>query len=471
MKRIAWILILLCAAGAGFWYWRAKAAAAAAAPAFDTTAISTGDIVQVVRVTGQLSPVVNVQVGSQVSGLIKELMADFNSRVTEGQVIARLDDSTFRANLQTTEGNLAQARASLQLAQVIAKRNRELLENGSISQTVLDQSEADLARAEASVRVSEAAVTRSKIDLERCTIYSPVDGIVISRAVDVGQTVAASLNAPTLYTIAADLARMQILANVAEADIGLIEPNQRAVFTVDAFPGRPFIGTVEQVRNSPRTVENVVTYDAVIAVRNEDLRLKPGMTANVQIVVAERTGVLRVPNSALRVRLAEGTFNPPPAEAAAPGDATAAGPRTAEASATSVRPNGGAAGGEATGQRRRGGGPGGPGGGSGGGAAFASGDIPPSLLRQFRDRNTARTVRTLYTLPANAPAGNKPDAIQIRTGITDGQFTEVLSGLSEGDLVVTGLVAAASSQQPQRAPQGGSPFGGGQQQRPGGFGR
>lgn len=494
MRRIlTWIVMLALLAGAGWIGWRRFGPRPVAEAAFQTAAVDTGEIVQVVTATGQLNPVTNVEVGSQISGLIKELLADFNSQVKEGDVIARLDDSTFRANLLSAEGNLAQAEASLLLAQVQAKRNRELLASRTVSQTIVDQADADLARAQAQVKVAQASLARARVDLERCTIYSPVDGIVISRAVDVGQTVAASLNAPVLFTIAADLAKMQIIANVSEADIGQVEVGQRALFSVDAFPGRPFFGKVTQVRNAPRTVENVVTYDTVIGVDNEDLKLKPGMTANVQVVVAERTGVLRVPNSALRLRLAAGQFVAAPVPAApagaepAPGAATPAVATSGPAAAAT--PAVAAAGGEAAvpgagagGDRSRWAGRGSPGGGGGewprggggswrssgcgegAGAGAGAGVSQAAIARLFGGRgSSSRSVRTVYVLPSETPAaGTLPQAVEVRTGISDGQYTEVMGGLENGQVIVTSLVLPGASNaapaSPFQRPGGGNPF-------------
>src|SRR5439155_17299392 len=236
--------------------------------------------------TGQLNPVTNVQVGCQISGTIQKLFVDFNSPVTQGQVVAQIDAATYQANLLQAEGDLANAKAALELAQINAGRSKDLFTNKLIPQSDYDQTIANLHQAEATVKIKEAAVQKAKVDLERCTIYSPVDGIVISRSVDVGQTVAASLSAPTLFVIANDLTKMQIDANVAEADIGGVEEGQDVDFTVDAFPNRTFHGKVTQVRNAPITVQNVVTYDTVIGVSNADLKLRPGMTANVSIIVA-----------------------------------------------------------------------------------------------------------------------------------------------------------------------------------------
>ncbi|MEW6303647.1 MAG: efflux RND transporter periplasmic adaptor subunit [Verrucomicrobiota bacterium] len=274
-------------------------------PEYRLGTVTRGEIVQVVTATGQLNPVMNVQVGSQISGIIQKLHADFNSIVKAGQVVAELDAATYKANVSSAEGNLANARASLELAQVNAKRAKELHDNKLISESEYDKTMADLHQAEASVKISEASLERARVDLARCTIYAPIDGIVISRSVDVGQTVAASLSAPTLFVIANDLTKMQINANVSEADVGMIEVGQDVNFTVDAFPGRTFYGKVVQIRNSPIVVQNVVTYDTIIEVSNKDLKLKPGMTANASIVVAQRDNVLRIANAALRFRPVE----------------------------------------------------------------------------------------------------------------------------------------------------------------------
>src|ERR1051325_8685483 len=269
---------------------------------FQTTTITRGPITQAVTATGTLNPVVNVQVGSQVSGNISKLFVDFNSQVKAGQVVAQIDPSLFQAAVTQAEGDLASAQAALDLARVNAKRTQELFAKKNSSQQDLDQAMANLHQAEANVKIKQGALDRAKADLEHCTITSPVDGVVISRSVDVGQTVAASLQAPVIFTIANDLTKMQIDTNVAEADVGVVEVDQDVDFTVDAFPQRIFHGKVVQVRNAPITVQNVVTYDTVIGVNNPDLKLKPGMTANVSILIAHRDNVLQLKNAALRYR-------------------------------------------------------------------------------------------------------------------------------------------------------------------------
>jgi HlyD family secretion protein len=280
---------------------------------YQTAIVTRGAITQAVTATGTLNPVVNVQVGSQISGNIQKLFVDFNSPVKAGQVVAQIDPAVFQASVTQAEGDLANARAALELARVTAKRTEELVAKQNSAQSELDQALAALHQAEAMITIKEGALQKARVDLDHCTITSPIDGIVISRSVDVGQTVAASLSAPVIFTIANDLAKMQIDANVAEADIGTVEAGQRVDFTVDAFPKRTFHGEVVQVRNAPITVQNVVTYDTVIGVNNSDLKLKPGMTANVSIVGAQRDNALKVSNAALRFRPPDVT--PPPAGA------------------------------------------------------------------------------------------------------------------------------------------------------------
>ena len=269
---------------------------------YQTAIVTRGAITQAVTATGTLNPVVNVQVGSQISGNIQKLFVDFNSPVKAGQVVAQIDPAVFQASVTQAEGDLANARAALELARVTAKRTEELVTKQNSAQSELDQAVAALHQAEAMVTIKEGALQKARVDLDHCTITSPIDGFVISRSVDVGQTVAASLSAPVVFTIANDLAKMQIDANVAEADIGTVEAGQKVDFTVDAFPKRTFHGEVVQVRNAPITVQNVVTYDTVIGVNNSDLKLKPGMTANVSIVGAQRDKALKVSNAALRFR-------------------------------------------------------------------------------------------------------------------------------------------------------------------------
>ena len=435
------LLVLLGAAGAGG-AWLLKRPQEEPIE-YVTTTVASGELTQSVTATGTLNPVVNVQVGSQISGIILKLNADFNSKVKAGEIIAQLDPATYLATVHQNEGDVANAKASLQLAQINAGRATKLLKELLIPQADHDTALANLAQAEATVKIREAVLERSQVDLARCTIYAPIDGIVISRNVDVGQTVAASMSAPTLFVVAKDLTQMQIDANVSEADVGGVEDGQSVTFSVDAFPYRNFAGKVVQVRNSPITVQNVVSYDTVIEVSNPDLKLKPGMTANVSIITAQKPSCVRIPNAALRFRPPEPSTNQTmvaklrltlgldkPLPAATNTVAAATGANTTNAAAPPA--------GDTAPKGRP------PGGGLG------------------KSRGQRSPTRTVYVLTAtNAPAPGepppKPQAVQIKTGITDGIYTEVLDGLTEGALLVTGFNAPQTSG-PAAAV---NPFGGG----------
>jgi HlyD family secretion protein len=374
IKFVATLLLLGSAAWTANAYFKAGSSDG---PAFQTTTVDRGDIRMVVTTTGQLNPVLKVEVGSQVSGIIQELLADFNSVVKAGQVIARIDPSTFEANVNQAEAELESAEAALELARVSAGRIAQLQESGLVSQGELDQARANLRQAEAALRIRRHSLERAHTELARCTIYSPIAGIVISRNVDVGQTVAASMTAPILFNIANDLSEMQINSNVPEADIGRIDTGQRVEFTVDAYPNETFTGEVIQVRNAPIELNNVVTYDTVISVNNPRGRLKPGMTATLSIVVAEENDVLRLRNAALRVRLPDHLR--PPAPAAMP-DGT----------------------------------------------------------------------RLAYRL-ASENGGPRLEPVPVTSGISDGVHSVILSGLNEGDLVVTGMALQSKQQQVARS--------------------
>jgi HlyD family secretion protein len=286
------------------------------APTLVTAPVTRGAIVDAISSTGTLQAVTSVQVGTQVSGTIESLGADFNSIVKRGQVLARLDQSLFQTQVEQNRANLVRAEADVERLRVgLEDAHTKLARAETLSrQQLLPQSELDAAAvavrsAEAQVRSAEAQVAQARavlrqteVNLENTVITAPIDGIVLSRSVDVGQTVAASMQAPTLFVLAADLTRMQVLANLDESDIGRIARGQSVTFTVDAHPGRTFEGVVAQVRLQPQTVQNVVTYSVLIDAPNRDLGLKPGMTANVTIEVARRDDALRVPSAALRFR-------------------------------------------------------------------------------------------------------------------------------------------------------------------------
>jgi HlyD family secretion protein len=285
-------------------------------PQYRTLTVEKGEITAIVSATGKVNAVVTVQVGSQVSGTIQRLFADFNSPVKKGEVVAQIDPSLFQAQVEQARAKLANDEANVEKAQVVlsdAKRNLRRMEallnqhlisqsDKDAAQTAYDSAVAGLRAAETQVQQDRAALQLAETNLRYTTIHSPVEGIVISRNVDVGQTVAASLQAPTLFTIAQDLTEMQVDTSVDEADIGKVKVGQQAEFTVDAYPESPFLGTVHDIYNQPLIVQNVVTYDAIIRVKNPDLKLKPGMTANVTIRVGHKENVLKLPNAALRYR-------------------------------------------------------------------------------------------------------------------------------------------------------------------------
>jgi HlyD family secretion protein len=405
--------------------------------------------------------------------------------------------------LNQSLANLANVKANLALQQANLKRAAELFTNNLIASSDYDTALAQWEQAAAQVKIQEAAVTNATASLNYCKILSPVDGVVISRAVELGQTVASSFSTPTMFNIANDLTKMQIDANISEADIGMVAEGQDVTFTVDAFPDGKFTGKVIQIRNSPTTVQNVVTYDTVIAVGNPELKLRPGMTANASIISAQRPGALRIPNAAFRFRLPEqptntsflarlfgGSGSKPLVTNATPAMALAgAGATNALAAAGGETP---LTGNEPpdelqrrVGQMRANGedippeimtklrgyyqsgvlqrpmrGGGGPGGGPGGSPGGGSGG------RGGGSRGSQPAFRTVYVLPTNSAfADQAPQAVRVRTGINDGSSTEITSGLNEGDLVVIGLKFPQSASAP---PPGGqaSPFGGGG----GGFG-
>jgi HlyD family secretion protein len=394
-----WMIVLVIVAAliaTGVWHFTRKQADT---PRYEATPVGHGDLTQEVTATGTLNPVTNVLVGCQVSGTISKIYVDYNSIVTNGQLIAELDPSTYQAQLDQSDANLANAKANLELQQAEADRESQLYTNKLVSGSDYDTAIATLHEAQATVKLDEASMHMASVNLGYCNIYSPVDGIVIVNNIEVGQTVAASFNTPELFQIANNLKQMQIDSSVAEADVGGVVQGQEVEFSVDAYPYRTFHGTVTQVRNSPTTENNVVTYDCVISVTNADYKLKPGMTANVSIIVARHKDILEIPNGALR-------FHPPGMTF----DATDAPP--------------------------------------GGGMAQNSGPHAHAAGGSFGER-------TVFVMSGQGKdAKLKP--VQIKTGITDGINTEVLDGLKEGNNVVTGMAFDMSA-----AASGGSPFGGG----------
>jgi HlyD family secretion protein len=419
MTRRRGILIGVAAAalalGAAGWRWKARDVAPG--PRLETAMVERGDVTARVTATGTLSAIVTVQVGSQVSGRIAALHVDYNDRVRKGQLIALIDPQLYqaavaqaRANLLAARGNRAKAKAQAVDAERQSARQEALAARKLVAQADADTAQATAEAARASVEAAEGAVAQAQAALEQAEvnlaytrIYSPTDGVVISRSVDVGQTVAASLQAPTLFVIAEDLAKMQVDTSVSEADVGRLRAGMPATFTVDAYPGEPFRGTVRQVRNAATTTQNVVTYDAVIDVANPELKLKPGMTASVTFVYAEKKDVVKVPNAALRFRPQAGT----------PGFEQA---RDAASSRTPAPPGG---------LMGLGGPPPGPGGGPPPGAA-----APAAAAPRARSSSPVRTVWAVQD--------GRPVPVQVEIGVSDGSATELVKGeLRVGDRVVT----------------------------------
>lgn len=462
------LLVLLTLGGGAYWYWQRTAPPP---PAVVTVQLSRGEVIQSVTSTGDLQPVVTTEVSSQISGQIVEVRVDYNQRVSKGEVLARLDTATYDSRLRQAEAQLANTKANHNLLKLQLERARTLFERNLVSQQELDQAEAQFQQASAQLMIQTASVENAKTDLSRCTIYAPMDGIVIDRIAEVGRTVAASLNAPTLFTIVNDLTKMQIRAAVAEADIGNVRVGQEVNFTVDAHPNRQFRGRVELIRNLPATQQSVVTYATIIGVQNEDLRLKPGMTANVSIIVARRENVVRVPNAALRARVpqefilakAPAAGNGAAAKASAPaapaGDPREqmrqlmadagvdfrSGPPSPDAMARlrSLAKERGIELPERFGS----------GGGRGrGGAGAGSGGGEPTI-----------TTRTVYKLAGDT---KKPlaEPVSAKFGITDGAFTEAIEGLAEGDTLITSLFVDSGSAASANAPR--NPFSSSSGRRP-----
>jgi HlyD family secretion protein len=430
MKKKALIVValLLVAGAAVFFGFRGTGNG----QKFKTTRVAKGNMRATVTATGTLNAVSTVLVGTQVSGTIKQIHADFNSRVKKGQLIAEIDPAQFeaqveqaRANLLAAKANVEKAKAALADSQRTRTRNRELFSRQLVARSDLDTAEtnydsnkAQLGANEAQVAQTEAALRAAEINFRYTKILSPVDGTVVSRNVDVGQTVAASFQTPTLFTIAQDLTKMQVDTNVDEADVGRVALGQDVEFSVDAYPDRIFRGAIAQVRIAPITVQNVVTYDVVITVDNADLNLKPGMTANVSIIVASKSDILKIPNAALRFRPSDKELGKPAAEQAV----------AEQPAKTGGRPGG-----------------------------------PPSTGGGPRREGAAQGGQ-----PGTRPAGQRSYAVWIleenklkrapvTIGISDGMFTEATGGdLKEGQDVIVeslGAVKKNNTTQQQGAPR------------------
>ncbi|HVN97974.1 MAG TPA: efflux RND transporter periplasmic adaptor subunit [Syntrophorhabdaceae bacterium] len=389
---------------------------------FKTVAIQSGSLKATVTATGTMNAVTTVLVGTQASGTIKQLHVDFNSRVKKGQIIAEIDPATFqaqvdqaKANLLAAQANVAKAKATQTDSKRTRDRNRQLFAKDLIARADLDTSEATydsndalLSAAFAQVSQNEAALRYAETNLRYTKIMSPVDGVVVSRAVDVGQTVAASFQTPTLFTIAQDLTKMQIDTNIDEADVGKIRVGQNVEFTVDAYPDNTFRGIVDQIRIAPITVQNVVTYDVVIKVDNNDLRLMPGMTANVSVIVASKDGILKIPNVALRYRPSEkdGTTPTKPANDKA----------VSRSQGTSDKSGKGRDGGKGDGR-----------------------SDPPQMTKEASQ--PAQKSYAIYLLE-----NGKPRRSMVTIGISDGSMTEITSGdVTEGQQVIVESVSKTAA--------------------------
>lgn len=474
--KILTILILVAAAAYGIYYWKKSDEKP---PEISTTAVTRGNIVQSITATGVLQAPTSVDVSSQISGKVIARNVDYNDRVKEGDILCLIDPATYQSKLLQSEAQLANTKASYTLTRLNTERTRELFQKNLVSQADLDQAEAQLKQAEAQLKIQEANVETARLDLERCTITAPITGIVLDRQTDVGKTVAASLNAPTLFTLINDLTKLEINADVSEADIGSIAIDQEVQFTVDAYPGRQFRGKVTQIRNLPKTAQSVVVYSTIITVNNDDLRLKPGMTANVNIITARRDNVLKIANSALRARIPEKLLPAGPASS----NSRTAGKKSPDAAGDNP---------EARGNR---------GGGPGGeqlralfqevGITMGPNQAPPApetlerlktlaaqrgitiserMLARFEGgrsaaNSTTATTRNVYRIAEPLP-DLKLETITARFGISDGTSTEIVDGIEEGQEIVTSIYipgttsAAAPSNAASPFSQGGRGFGG-----------
>ncbi len=394
-----------------------------------TAKAEVGDIEVYVTTTGTLNPVTLVQVGTQVSGTIAKIYVDFNDVVKRGQILAQIDSTFLSAQVRDAEAQVERAKAQVNQTKRDLDRIKELYAKNLVSQADYDQALTNYEVALAQLKSAEAQLERARVNLKYSTIYSPIDGIVISRNVDVGQTVAASLQAPTLFTIANDLRKMRVEANVDESDIGKVKPGQMVFFTVDAYPEETFIGKVVQVRLQPINIQNVINYTVIIDVENKDLKLRPGMTANVRILIDKRENILRIPNQALR-------FKPDPEDK-----------RFAKAMQEMQKRR------EELARRRTQEGSGSLEGGFG--------FFPGPGGQRPRGTNPAGNRAIIWVLDEN----KNPKPAFVRLGITDGNYTEVVGGnIKKEDEIITGYVlttATSNPASPQQQPfqfRGRTPF-------------
>jgi len=414
--------------------------------------VSTGELSVNVTATGTINAVTTVEVGTQVSGAIAQLFADFNSVVRAGQVVAQIDPTFLQQSVKEAEASLQRAQAQVEESKRVMERTRALLEKHLESQESYDAALTGVETNQAALKQTQAALDRARINLSYATIRAPIDGVVIDRKVNVGQTVAASLSSPTLYTIANDLRKMQVETTVDESDIGKVSIGQSATFTVDAYPEEPFRGTVSQIRLAPVNIQNVINYTVIIAVNNEQLMLMPGMTANVKIMVAHRDSVLRVPNMALR-------FQPP-------GELVDS---TKVAAAQPGPPGAGEAPPEGQPERR-----GSPSARRPAPPDSAGAALPAAIPGEAAPYGVTRTFPE-YQKSAYAPAreagrgriwilndGGRLEPVAVRTGLSDGRYTEITgTELQPGLDIVVGISANGQGPEAVRNPltgQGQSPM-------------
>lgn len=486
-RRILIVVVVLAAIAAALWFWKGRSGADE--QRFRTSKVEQGDIRVAISATGTLNALSTVDVGSEVSGKVTEVLADFNDRVRKGQVIARIDPSTFEAQIAQGDATIASARANLQTAQATLRNaeldygrkaslvQQKLIARGDLDQALAarDQARAQVTAAEAQIRQQQASTQNFRLNLGRTVILSPVDGVVLNRSVEPGQTVAASLQAPVLFKIAEDLVRMEIVLAVDESDIGQVKQGQAVSFTVDAFPDRQFRGEVSQVRLSATNTNNVITYPVVVAVDNSDEVLLPGMTTNAEIEVSRRDNILKVPNAAMR-------FKPPvedPTDAQTPQrgsgmtdelpgiaaslqldaaqqaafDAAMTKMRERIAARTAAPPQGQTSGGLFGGR------PPGAGGNPSGANGNASGAMRKRMLermnQQFAEFRAALRdpQRLQWDAAVNALVGarrapvyvlaeGKPKQVMVRVGASDGSSTEINGELKAGDDVIVGVQTA-----------------------------
>ncbi|MFN7943252.1 MAG: efflux RND transporter periplasmic adaptor subunit [Thermoanaerobaculia bacterium] len=416
MKKLGIVLTVSLALGAALWWWVAHRNGAQDAGKYRTEVADRGTVAMTVTATGTLSAVTTVQVGSQVSGIIAALHADFNTPVQKGQLVAELDPAPFEATVAQRRADVTQAEVRLRNAKIGFGRQERLLADQLVAQSDYDQARADYETAAAALGQSQAALEQAETNLAYTKIRSPIDGVVVDRQYDVGQTVAASFQAPTLFTVAQDLTKMQLQADVDQSDIGRVKVGQKAKFTVDAYPDDNFTATITQVRLNATVNQNVVTYPVILEVDNTDLKLRPKMTADISVEVDRVRDALRVPNAALRFR---------PAEESASG-------RSGVASA-GTRGAGGAT--EAGAARARDG--------AGGGLARAAEGLPGG------GEKGERGWQSVYRLAANG----KLERVRVRSGLSDGRFTQIVEGeLAEGDTVVVALATTKAGESTTQTP-------------------